>query len=106
MVGYTPVSRSHHARICAEAGGIDDLGGERSDARRLLRIGLILAEHKSIVLDGRAAARSVDRDGVEPGRQALAFPGIDVGTSEIESGGLLPEMMGERPTTAAALSHD
>ena len=93
----------------AEAEGLDDLGdiaGERSDARRLLRVGRILAQHKPIILDRRAAARGVDHDGVEPGRQALAFPSIDVGASEIESGGLLPEMVDERPATAAAPCHD
>jgi hypothetical protein len=109
MVRDTPVSRRDDAQICAEAEGLDDLGdiaGEHSDARRLLRIGLILAQHKAVILDCGATARGIDRDGVEPGRQALAFPGIDVGASEIESGGLLPKMMGKRSTTAAALSHD
>jgi hypothetical protein len=109
MVGDTPVSCSYHARICAEAEGVDDLGdiaGERSDARRLLRIGLILAQHKAVILDRGATARGVDHDGIEARRQALAFPRIDVGASEIESGGLLPEMVGERSTTAAALNHD
>jgi hypothetical protein len=109
MVGDTPVSRSDDARICAEAEGLDDLGdiaGERRDARSLLRIGLILAQHKAVILDRGATARGVDHDGIEAGRQALAFPGVDVGTSEIESGGLLPKMMGKRSTTAAAVSHN
>jgi hypothetical protein len=109
MVGDTPVSRSNDTRICAEAEGFNDLGdiaGEHSEARRLLCIGLILAQHKRVILDHRATARGVDHDGIEAGSQTLAFPSIEVGASEIESGGLLPEMVRERPATAAALSHD
>jgi hypothetical protein len=109
MVRNTLGSRSYDPRIGSETKGIDDLGdvaGKRSDARRLVRVGRILAEHKAVILDRGATARRIDHDGVEPRRQALAFPGIDVRTSEIESGGLLPKMMGKRSTTAAALSHD
>ena len=88
---------------------LDDLGdiaGERRNARRLLRVCRVLAQHKPIILDRRATAGGVDHDGIEAGCQALAFPSIDVGASEVESGGLLPEMVDERPATAAAPCHN
>src|SRR3984893_18109138 len=109
MVDANPVVLRKSALKLAKAEGLDDLGdiaGERSDAHRLLPTCSILAQHKTVILDRRAAARSVDHDGVEPGRQALAFPSIDVGASEIESGGFPPEMVDERPATAAAFGHD
>src|SRR5438105_3680534 len=67
MVGDTPVLRSDDAWICAETESLDDLGDvarERSDTRRLLRVNMVLAQHKAVILHHGAAARGVDHDGV------------------------------------------
>src|SRR3984893_6126409 len=96
------------ARELVETEGTDDLGdiaGEGGDPRRLFRIGRILAQHEAVVLDGRAATRGIDHDGVEPGGEALALPRIDVGPREPESSSLLPEMVDERTAATAALRH-
>ncbi len=58
-----------------------DVAGERRDARRLLGIGRIVAQHEAVILDLRAAARGVDDDGVEPAALDLALPGVDVGAA-------------------------
>ena len=84
-----------------------DVPGERRDARGLLRIGRIVAQHVAVVLDRRAAARGGDDDRVEPLAVDLAHPGVDVGARLGERALLRAHVMGERAAAAFALGeHD
>ncbi len=64
----------------------------------------VLAEHEAVVLDGGAAARGIDHDGVEALARDLARPGLDIGPGEIVP--LLPEVMVQGAAAARAARHD
>src|SRR5262245_28447748 len=55
-----------------------DIQREPRDARGLVRIVRIAAQHEPIILDRRAATRRGDQDGIEPLALDLGAPGVDL----------------------------
>src|SRR3984893_7360566 len=106
MIGDPSLGGDQPRHRLAQPEARDHLGyitGERSDPRRLLRIGRVATQHETGNFYRPAAPRRVDYDGIEPGSQALALPRVYVGASQTERLPFLAEVMGERSATTSAL---
>src|SRR6201993_3958969 len=110
MIGDPPFGSARGRCRRGEPEGLNhlgDLAGGGPYSRRLLGVNSIFAQHKAVILYGRAAARSVDYDGIKPEGEALALPRLDVGACEPERRRLPAEMIGKGSATAAAArDHD
>ena len=105
MIGDGEAGLSRRLRQVERRQIFGDVLGQRRDARRLLGIGRIEAQHEAVVLDRRAAARRGDDDGVEPAVLDLARPGVDVAARRGERCFLAAHMMDQRAAAGLALRH-
>ena len=77
--------------------------GDGADPRGLVRHRGIGVEHVAVILHRRAAAGSVDDDGVEALPVHLRHPGVDIGGGGGVAFAGLAHVMGQRAATAHAL---
>src|SRR6476660_1228727 len=83
---------------------LGDILCQRGYLRGALREFAILAQHETVVLDDRSAARRRDQDGVETTLFRLLFPHVDVAAGPRQRVAVLSEVMGQR--AAALLAPD